>query len=357
VPLERDAWIAEEPGGSTVLRAVLARASRQPFRMLALALVATALLLGARLVARPSFVGTLTLRLVEGDLQDVRGAPRVPVNIRDYISDVALNRRQILQLMEKHGLSERFRASNPVAAADALREEIGISVVRNYFLLDREFGDAARSASVVLSFTSGRREQALAVVHDIGALLLESQAASRSARLDLARKASAAELAFVQEQLQSLEARRARLVLAKRGRSREQVIQARAEEALVLQQMRAVSLRNGDLLKRAADTELALEAEQSQLGLSFQLVDESVEEIRPPLGAGATSFRAALFLVALLPISGILLGAFDRRVHRGRDVTDRGLLLLGVIPRWDLGAGGSSRAGSGGAPAAEASPP
>jgi chaperonin cofactor prefoldin len=271
--------------------------------------------------------------MAEGDLQDPRNAPRPPARICEYISDIALNGGSLLRLMEKFGISPRLRQANPVAAVDSMRDDIEIEVARNYFLLDRDEGGEPRTASIVLSFTSGNRDLAQAVAHDIGSALLESQAASRSAELNRARAVVAGEAQHVRFRLQQLQARLSTLLLRQAAGTRS-LAEVRAEIATLQYEISAARSRASDLEKRAADLDVALQAEQQQLGLRFHLVDESVNVRRGPLRGGEAIGYAAFVLAFLLPMVAVLFGAFDERIYRAADLGIHGFPILGVVPRF-----------------------
>jgi ElaB/YqjD/DUF883 family membrane-anchored ribosome-binding protein len=342
VPFAHDGWIADEPRLLPALANALARAARHPYRTLAVASAATLLLVGVRVASPPSHVATLAFRMAESDLPDARNTPRPPARIREYISDVALTRGQLLQIMEKHGLSVRFRAANPVAAVGAFRDDIEIEVNRNYFLFDRASAGTPRSAEVVLMFTADSPELAQAVVHDIGTIFLESQEASRQAWLKQAREINASETRRADERLRLLREQWGRLLRRESAAGPEEAAAIRAAMASVLHAMEGALARVGSLRNRASSLEFALDSERYRLGLDLRLVDESVRTLRRTLEGAWAALYAALVFSVLLPICAVLLGAFDDRVYLATDVMARGFPLLGAVPRL-AGDGGRAR--------------
>ena len=326
-----DAWVVDEPRLSTLLTQVVAKAARHPYRTLAVATGATILMLAVLVATPPSYEATLTLRMAEGHLQDSGSAPKPPARIREYISDVAMTHTQLLDVMEKNGLSDRFRQADPIAATNAFRDDIEIAVNRNYFLFDDESTGALRSAEVVLRFTAGSPDQAQAVVHDIGTIFLESQEASRRTWLKHAREANDAEARRLDARLRFLQDERSRLLRRESVAASEDVPAIRAEIESLLVAREGVLYRAGNIQRRTADLDFALAAERSRLGLDFLLVDESVKALRKPLGGVQVVGYAALMFSVLLGVSAILLGAFDRWIYRGIDVTVRGFPVLGVV--------------------------
>jgi hypothetical protein len=320
VSFSRDAWIADEPRFLVALRDVCARAARRPLRAIGAAVLVTFLLMVARLASPPAYVATVTFRVAEGDVHDPANAPRLPASLREHVSNIALNRTYLLGLMERHRLSPRLRVANPVAAVDSLREDIEIEVARNYFIFER--GDEPRSAQVVISFTGGDRDVAWAVVHDVGAVVLETQAATRRRWVEQARQASEREAQGARERLRALQ---------KRGAA----TRAEADRYPLERELLRASERVEKLDARVAELEVSHDVEQQDLGLSFQLVDESVRTVRRPAEGWRIAAEAVLLLVVLLPISTALVGALDQRIYRGADVIARGFPLLGTVPHLD----------------------
>lgn len=318
--------VAAEPPFSAVLRNVFARARKRPLVAAALAAGATAAVVALRVAAPPSYVAALTFRMDEGHVIDPRNLPPPPPRVREYVSSVALSRTRLLELMERHGISPQLRANDPLAAVDALRADIGVDVVRNYFLLDRRPGEP-RSALVVVSFTSTRREQALAIVHDIGTLLVESQAAARASRLRRAREANAAHLRLARE----------RLDIAEEHRADPGVLPGMEAAPVSLwlawqRDLSAALARVAELEDRARELELAGDAEREHLGFELRLVDERVTASRRPLRPAETAAYAAVVFAMALSGAVVWVGAFDRRVRGYADVTACGLRLLGTVP-------------------------
>ncbi len=340
----QDTCILDEPRLWKVLRDVLARAARQPIRTLAVAALATGSMLAVRVSMPPAYVASLTFRMTEGDVQDSRSSPNPPARIREYISNVALTREQLLALMEKHGVAARLRQVNPEAALESMRQDIEIEVVRNYFLFDRRRAREPRSAQIFLSFWGDDRAQVQAVVHDIGTIILESQAAGRSARLSQARELNALQARQARDRLQLMQEQHARLLVHGSAGDREDRAGVRAELALLEQEIRAVVGRVQNLERRAADLQFSQEAEQQRLGLSFRLVDESVKAVREPLRASEIAGWGTIVFAVVSPILAVFFGAFNPRIYRAADVTASGFPLLGTVPRFAGDDAGALRA-------------
>jgi hypothetical protein len=323
-----DAWIADEPRFASVARDVLARAARQPWRVLGAAAVATLLVVGFRLTRRPLHVATLAMRVVEGTVQDRRAAPRLPSAIRDHVLAIALNRTQIIALMARYGFRPR-PGVDVATAADELRTDIGVIVSRNRFLLHGD-GSEPRSATVELSFPAYDAALARAFVHELGALVAADQAAARATPLERARALHDAELRSAEDELRALQQASAALELrAVRGGAAELLAD---RVALEREAARALA-RIRQLDQRAAELDLAGVAEEQQLGLAFEIVDEDVQTLRAPLSRARLALLSLATFAGATLVSAIVLGAFDRRIHRAADLAAHGIPCLGTVRR------------------------
>lgn len=330
-------WVGDEPRLWAVVRRILARAAHRRVLVVAVAALGAAAAVAWRTTRPPGFVASLTFVMAEGDVVDPRDLPKPPSRIREYVEEVALSRENLLALMEKHGLSRRLRALDPSAAVKSMRDDIDVDVSRNYFLLDRAPGDEPRSADIVITYTGDDREEARAVVHDLGALMLETQAASRARRLQAVREVDAVAARHERAHLQALRDARARL---EAGASLADAAPSPRlyEEAAALQ--REIAASAGRLRKlegSAASVELAADAEAKRLGMTFTLVDESVRSVRRRLGRTGAAAMAAAVLALLLPVVAVVVGAFDPKVRGLDDLSSRGRSLLGAVP-WFPGA-------------------
>jgi hypothetical protein len=194
----------------------------------------------------------------------------------------------------------------------------------------------------VLSCSGSDREQVQAIVHDIGQLVLETQAAARNVRLSHAREIHAAQALRAEGQLHALELRRAAL-LARHGEAAEAPAAVRAELASLQRDITAATARARELERRTADLEFVRDAEQQQLGLTFRLVDERTRAIREPLRGARVAAFAAVVLAVVGPVVAIVLGAFDARLYGGADVLANRFPLLGTVPALPGDDAGSDR--------------
>lgn len=324
-----DPWLAAEPTLRPALRDVVARGLRRPWRVVVLAAAVVVLLIGFRVTRPPTYVASLMLRMDESELQDPRATPRPPSRIREHVLMVALSRERLLALMERHGLAERIRKANPIAAVAAFREDLDVDVVRNYFLFDRDTAGHPRSAQVVLSYSGNDREVVRDVVHELGEIILHTQAEARALRLAQARDLNAAQAQRLRQQLRGLEAQRARLLAGGPGRS---LLAGDGDLLSVQREAARLAAQLEDLERRASELDMARDAEKLNLGLAFRVVDEVVLTERRPLAAASVVVASVLLFAALAPITLLVVGAFDRRLHLAADVLACGFPLLGVVP-------------------------
>lgn len=330
--MAREQWISEEPRAVPVVRRLLERALRRRALVLGISAVAAGAWVALRAVRPPSYEATLYYRLSEGDLTDPKNAPRPPRAIRQYISNVALSRSQVEVIMKKYGVSRARLARDPVAAIDDFREDIRIEVSRNYFLYDRQPGDAPRSAVVTISFSGADAERTRAILREIGDAISREQAEQRSTRLERAHQVLGAELDLAHDRVQSLHRRIEGLQMDALRADRQAATGIRAQIAALQAEASGAANHAAALEKRTAAVAFAAAAEGHQLGLNLQLVDESLVATAPPLTVGQLVRFAVLVLAVALALTVPLVGAFDDRLYTPEDLAARGLPTFGALP-------------------------
>lgn len=324
-----DPWLEAEPRLAAAARELAVRGVRRPWRVVFLAIGVVFLVVGFRVTRKPTYIAALTLQMDESTLQDPRALPSPPSRIREHVLKVALSRERLLALMERHDLSARLRKQNPIAALTSFREDLRLEVVRNYFLFDRGTAGQPRSAQVVLSYSGGNRDKVREIVHELGQIILQTQAESRALRLAQARDVSAAQARRAREELHRLDAQRASLLAG----GPERALLAGDGDLLSVQREASRLAARVDLLERSAsDLDMARDAERLNLGLTFRVVDEVVLTERRRLGAATVVVASVVLFSILAPITLLVVGAFDRRLHLAADVLACGFPLLGVVP-------------------------
>ena len=325
-------WLSEESRMTSVALQVLSRALRQPGRVLAIALLATAALVAARALRQPSHEATLYFRLAEGVLTDPRSAPRPPRAFREYVTGVVLSRQRVEQIMRTYHWSEALLARNPVAAVDDFRSQVQVEVGGNYFLYERRPGDPPRSAQVTISVAGPDAEQTRAVVHEIGQAVLADQNAQRRLHLAQTRQLLETQIDLARERTRSLQAAIDRLWARAAGADALGATAMRVQIAMLEVESNAAIERLVALERRAGVVAFTAAAEDERLGLSFELFDESLLTFAPRLTPLQLASRAALVFAVALVLAAAAIGAFDDRIYGPEDLAVRDLPFFGAVP-------------------------
>jgi hypothetical protein len=308
-------------------------------------LLLTAALVGARALRPPTYLGTLSFRLVEGDVVDPLRTPRPPRILEEYIYRVALSRGRVERIMKKHQWSNDFLARDPVAAVDQFKyEDIGVEVTQNFFLYDRRASEEPRSATVSIWLKGKDPEKTRAALHDLGAEILGEQEANRAERLAQAQEVVDGQVAVARDRLKRLQKRIERLqsAAARAGENPNGVMWP--EIGVLTHEAPSAIGQVLALERRASETRFSAAAERAQLGLTMELFDESLVADPPILTAGQLAVRSAgVFLILLLLVVAVM-GAFDDRVYGPADLAARDLPLFGALHRFPGDDAGSYRA-------------
>ena len=258
----------------------IARRGSSPSRLLA-----TAAFVGYRLYTPPTYQAALHFHLAEGHVTDPTHAPRPPRAVREYVSNVALSRDRVEQIMRKYGWSTRYLARDRVAAVDEFREDVTVEVARNYFVYDRRPSDPPRSATVTVSLVGTDPETTAATLHEIGEAILEEQRAQRADRLAQARRHLEAELVRARARTKScrtpigrLEAEASRSGPRRGNPKRTQAAALRVEAGSAIEQVILLE-------RRASDVAFTEAAEGGTSDSELELVDESLLALKPPAPA------------------------------------------------------------------------
>jgi hypothetical protein len=219
-----------------------------------------------------------------------------------------------------------------VEAIDEFRKEIKVAVTRNYFLYDRLPTDPTRSAEVVISISGPDPVGTRAVLHAVGEAILRDQAAQRSGRLAQARAFLRMQIAAAHARMESLrnaldQREPSTAPLATDIASRAQIAKLHYEVDVAMEQVFALERRASELAFTAA-------AEDEQLGLKFELFDETLDAVAPRLTWPQLARRAAIVFVLALLLSTPVVGAFDDRLYAVADLTVRDVPVLGALPRF-----------------------
>lgn len=327
-------WISDEPRLAFVTRLVIARALHRPVLVLLVALVVAGAFVASLALSPPAYVATLHYRISEGTLSDRRHAPRAPPDIGDYIRKVAMSRDRVERLLKEHPSLGPSAVTSRDRAVELFRDQVEVEVTRNYFILDWAPGDEPQSARVAISLRARDGAAALGVLHEISGAILQDQAESRRAHVSGSREFIEAKLqgararaSTLQQRLGQLQAETPRGAAARDGRNLPQIAGLQGEARAAMEHVI-------ELERLAAAARLTAAAEHADLGLIFELFDESVvpSGIRlTPLklaALGTLAFSVALFFTLLF------VGSFDDRVYAPPDLASYGLPVFGALPRF-----------------------
>jgi hypothetical protein len=215
-----------------------------------------------------------------------------------------------------------------------MREDIDIGVSRNYFIFDRRPDDEPRSASISIAFPSADRDQARAVVHELGQAILDVQARQRNDRLNAERTLIDAELTRAQAHVRDVQTELDRLVLESADAKGTAYVTNQAEVANAHERLKSALDNAHELETRDARLDLAADVEDQRLGLAFQLVDEDVVVLSPALRTGQIIRLALSLFLCAGAVLLIVVGGWGRRVDTSDDLTAAGLPVLGRVERF-----------------------
>jgi hypothetical protein len=276
----------------------------------------------------------IILAVTEGELATGRDASPLH-ELQAYISTVLLSDEKLLKIVEKYDLFPLRKTQGNVFALTELRDLFEIHVWRNYFQYGYAY-DERRTARVAVVVTAPNAEFAYELAQELTTAIVASEGARRAeAALELGRQA--ADVAA---------AARARVTAANVKLTEATRELTRAEQSGTPIEATMVRLRIADLSAEARDVEerfFAIEQSMSNEALQTQVTEaglaltiEVVDERRPPPPDGDRMTPIIIvgvvaFLV-FLPLTGIVIGAFDTRIHDVVDVMRLSLPVLGHVP-------------------------
>jgi hypothetical protein len=322
-----------EPGMRSVLRVAARlwqRARANPLRVLLVALLMAASVVGVELIKERAFQPRYVMRVVESD-RDARTAPRMKRQLREYVTSAVFSNGALQGLIEKHDLYPGIARKNPQGALDSFREDIEVEVYRNFFVEERSAHDAPRSARIAVSYSSANRELALAVTADLGDLVVAHEYAARKQQADLAAARAREELDRARERYLSERRRHYQRAALIDGQSEQRHL-ARVEGSDAMRWLETLERDVEIAEERTAALELGQRLETEQLGLTFETVDRGAIPRSAELEARDLIALGALVFVFGLPLAGLWVGAFSSTLVDGEDVRKLEIPLLAVVP-------------------------
>lgn len=309
---------------------------------------------------KPPAESRILIRVTESQLlrQDT---PLTTGDLSAYLYDAAFTNKNLLALIDKHGLYPLARARGDSVAVETMKWYVDIEVYRNYFLVARAFNDPVRSVRVAIKYQHEDPEVSLRVARDLARLVIDTESHRRSGESrELAQLAGAAldrASSALERRKLDLAGRRRSLAEAEERRDDDEVAALRVEIERLAREINAStqSVRHARESKRRADLQFAMD--RGGVGLLFQIVDERPPP--PPPDPRAITIRLAMLSLVcflfVLPLCAVGVGAFDQRLHDPEDVRRLGLPVVGHVPRFAGGRVGSMNArrrAAGKAPAA-----
>lgn len=339
-------WIESEPGWLEA-RAELATMVRRASRRVVLTFIITAMLASGVTYMKSkrarTFSSEIVIQLEERRLEAAT-APVSARTLKDHIYHTIFADKPLLELIHRFHLYPSFRELDPGFAADRMRDDIGLTVVRDYFRqADTETEVAPlRSARVKLSYRAIDPETALVVARALGELVVNTQTEERQTAVTEVFDSFVGVGITLRANLSQARFEAARsLSDFKRAPEDDRV-------ALLLKYKRAVettrSIEGQVALTEGTKSRLRLRKafEDEAMGLSFDWVDRGRLAPIPLLSVRQELVFVGMFAVLLcLPIAVIVAGTFDRRL---RDLD--GLRRLGIkgftrVPHFPGSAAGS----------------
>jgi hypothetical protein len=313
------------------------RARKRLVLTLALALIGTVGVVWMMSRRVPLAESRILIRVTEGSVLR-EDAPISASDLGEFLRDSAFSNRNLLQLINKHGLYPFERARGDIYALEEIRAHLTLEVYRNYFLEARGYNSDVRTARISVRFKDEDPAVSFAICSDLAKLIIDSEARRRE---DTSRGVASITQRAVDSAVETLEDRRAelstklaQLTEAERAGKNEEVATLKVD----ISRLKADVTKQADVVRRAreskgrADLRVALDSEH--INLLYQIVDERPP---PPPEAGKhirlAMIGLACFLI-FLPLSAVAVGAFDSRIHDPEDVQRLGLEVVGHVPRF-----------------------
>lgn len=343
-------WFEAEQPLHLALYDVVDRLRRRAMQRWWLVIPLTVLLTGAvvrKVALRPEVHRSrVILAISEGDLN--AGFNPTPLDqLRDYIGSVLLSSDRLLAFMTSHKIMERERALfGDAVAVEEFRDGLGIGVWRNYFQYAWSY-DERRSARVAIAYTASDPQFAYEMARGLAREVQNGEAERRSqAAAQLAEQAQqiiTAARTRLDEAAHDQAVLRDELAIAERDQDLARLPGLRTRAATLATEWQD-ALASFKSVEGGTDFD-ALQAAVNAAGLALEI--EIVDERRPHIETGSklptlitTGFVA---LLIILPLCGLVVGAFDAKVHEADDVRRLALPLVGHVPAFPGDTVGSLR--------------
>ncbi|HEY4242957.1 MAG TPA: hypothetical protein VGM88_24245 [Kofleriaceae bacterium] len=332
-----DAWFdSEQPtrtGAVAELQRIQRRTFNRPWAPLLFAFTITSLLTYKIYKKKPIVEATIVLQLSQGSLH-TRETP-IPVDeLRDYVSNILLDDKKLLALIERrHLFPLRAKAGNQFAI-DELRDQMTITVWKNSFVFyDEDNPDAEREAHIGISVDDTDADDAYERAQDLASIAIETFDEKQQEIGDAIQK----HYDDINEGLQKNRADIERSITVKQAamrNAREAGQNTLAAVFLVnITQLQEEAKRVDIQLGTLTNSREGYQGDIADSGLDVSL--RRVDEYRPeqPEKSGlAMIMIAAIVGTCSFLGAAMVFGSFDARVHETDDVARLGLPVLGHVP-------------------------
>lgn len=325
-------WSKSEPGFRELvdeLRRLLRRGRQRMGIVVFALLVATSLLVFRQATKVRNYPARIVLSLTENPR--VEQAPiTTSTDLRNYINFGVLTDTRLKEILQRHHYRQSALELNARGVIETFREEVDIDVFKNEFAVPRYGSQESRSALVSIELWLPDPEQALAIVRDLGSLVVQRDEETRTERVRIQRNEARALEAVARHDHEKLQ---------------------RDQAQTVVELSEAQGLRRGQLMVDLSTLERAItaskgrldDAERARRSLDFQSA-ASAESIaahweRVDWGSAAIKIderitvlvNGVLGVLLLLPLIVLTVGAFNRRLYDERDVAYLGFNSLGSV--------------------------
>jgi uncharacterized protein involved in exopolysaccharide biosynthesis len=325
--MNRD-WREGEPGLREFREEVRVVRLRMRQRWLAtgiFAVLVTVLVVAWKATRRPSYQAAIVIRLVEHELdEDTR--PPTSRDITQYFYDISLSRPTLLAVIDKYELYPE-RRFDPSWAIEAMKDDIEIEVLSNYFSPEIYIANPLRDARVVIRYHAPEPQLALDVVRELGALIAERESRVRQRIADLTAEAGTDAQRVLRGELMMVSRELTRLNI-KPDKTPLDIVQIRRLSDEIRELDRELTL----LTRKTLNLSLRDELEESSMGLRFELIDDGKLPARSLTKAQSLAILAFITFFLVLPVVGVGVSALDTRIYDRHSLRRLGIRTLGQLP-------------------------
>jgi hypothetical protein len=332
-------WVEAERSRQTLkteLQRLKRRAQKRPVALLLVTLALVAGFMWRRAHKTPLRRAVVMLRVTESDVVQEQ-SPLAKQNLGNYLESVSLGSKQLLEIVEANDLYPLRRIRGERYALGRMRSAMKVKVHGNYFAEIRGFDAGRRTARISIYFYDKDPNVAFTVAQDLADTLVENERERRDkANLQLVTIADAmvakaeARVAGIHGQVSELSLKLEEL--RKDASKSSDAMAAEVELSRLDQLQKSSALALEEAQKQKRQVEIALAAEQANLGLDFRVVD-----VRPPAPLPERSFLEQTLwaigaFLCLLPLCAIGIAAYDNRLHDIQDLVRIDMPVVGHVP-------------------------